>query len=220
MSIFVVELDASSSVPIAHSVGWMKRAAAPDGEPAKRRRTRIYGSTSQSSTRSTGTRYTQLRDNGKGRLTQKRTNQQPITPPTPIDTTDPDDEINQWVCDSEGSHEDASTTQAGTASTAHPKATKPKKTRTRLVCILCTYTASTMFTNEKYRKCCLNDLNSVTHFLMSCYVTTAWEIHSHLQYAVLAANAKALLSVLTASLNIFVVGIALLKPTATYRCTG
>jgi hypothetical protein len=198
----------------------MKRAAALDGEPAKRCCTHIYGSSSQSSTQSTGTRYIQHRDNGKGRLTQKRTNQQPITPPTPINTTDPDDEINQWVCDSEGSHEDASTTQAGTASTAHPKATKPKKTQRRLVCILCTYISSTMFTNEKYRKCCLNCLNSATRFLMSFYVTTAWETHSHLRYAVLAANTKALLSALTASLNIFVVGIALLKPTATYRCTG
>jgi hypothetical protein len=119
-----------------------------DGKPTKSRRTHIYESTSQSSTQRTGTRYTHPHDNSKGWLTQKRTNQQPITPPTTIGTIDPDDEINQWVDGSEGSHEDTSTTQAGTASTAHPKATKPKKTRTRLVCSLCTYTASTMFTNE------------------------------------------------------------------------
>jgi hypothetical protein len=77
-----------------------------------------------------------------------------------------------------------------------------------------------MFTNEKYRKSCLNGSNSATRFLMSCYVTTASEMHLHPRYAVLAANAKALLSALIVLLNIFVVGIALSKPTATCRCTG
>jgi len=112
---------------------WMKRASASSDDPSKKIQTRTYSSHSATQSTIRGTQYTQLRDNGRGRLTQRRTNQTTTIPLVP-DDLDPDEEINKWVDDAEPTGEGAGTTQTSSNSTTPPEL-KQKKRHTRLVCV-------------------------------------------------------------------------------------
>jgi hypothetical protein len=125
-----------SFISLLTPTGGMKRSATSNEGPSKRCNTRVYQSTVRAGTLDTTrrSRYTQIRNNN-GRLQQRRTVQQTITPVIP--ELDPDDEIDQWVDDHDESN-DTTPAHASNASTSSANVTqarvpKQKKTQTRLV---------------------------------------------------------------------------------------
>jgi hypothetical protein len=108
-----------------------KRASSSSDVPSKRQRTRIYTSARSATSTTRSTRYTELRENARGRLNQRRSIQRSTIPLIP-DDLDPDNEINEWVEDTEPGQGTSTTTVGNTNATARP-AQKSKKTQTRLV---------------------------------------------------------------------------------------
>ena len=108
-----------------------KWAASSSDIPSKRQYTRIYTSAQSATSTTHSTRYTELHENAHGRLNQRQSFKWSTIPLIP-DNLDPDKELNEWVENTEPVQGTSTTTVGNTTQPVQ----KPKKTQTRLVCLV------------------------------------------------------------------------------------